>query len=296
MTTFEQTLTLAGLIPREVIADGRWRRCPTTDKPRKRNGAYKLAIGGGRGWFRNWACDDGIQVWDDDKPRDVRPVDMARIEAARQREREYRIRSMQSARAFWAGCKPLHSLHPYLARKGLSPLGCADLRGHDDLLVAPVWSGEWLVSVQTINAAGDKRFWTGAPVKGGCFVLRRQRSAITCVCEGLATGLAIFQAVKQATVIVAFDAGNLLPVVQRVRPSGAVVICADNDHRTEARIGVNPGLEKARNAAELIGCGVAYPEAIGGSDWADALSEWGNPKRVERAILAQSVYLPEPVT
>lgn len=294
--TFEQALIAAGLLPRHVAPDGRWHRCATVDKPKKRNGAFKLSIGGGRGWFRNWATDPDMQVWDDDCEREVRPVDMERIRQARERERAYQVQAMRSARAFWADSSALSSPHPYITKKKLAALGCAGLRINDGLLVVPVWSGEWIVSVQTIAADGTKRFWPGAPVKGGAYLLDRPRAAITAVCEGLATGLAVFQAVRHARVIVAFDAGNLLPVVQRVNPAGTVVICADNDWRTAEKIGVNVGLEKARNAAELIGCGVAYPQGIAGSDWADALVEWGegSDKRIAREI--QAAACREPVS
>jgi len=290
---FEQALSLAGLLPREVIADGRWRRCATVSKPKKRNGAYKLAIGGGRGWYRDWALDDSLQVWDDDREQEVRPVDMAKMRAHQERERAYRVQAMRNARAFWGDCKPLNRPHPYLERKGLTPHGCASLRTNEGLLVVPVWNGEWIVSVQTITAEGEKRFWPGAPVKAGAFVIERAHAAVTAVCEGLATGLAIYQSMRQARVIVAFDAGNLLPVVQRMRPVGSVVLCADNDHRTAERTGVNVGIEKAVNAAELIGCGVAYPEGINGTDWADALLEFGEmpQRKVERLILAKARYV-----
>jgi putative DNA primase/helicase len=102
---------------------------------------------------------------------------------------------------------------------------------------------------------------------------------------------------RQARVIVAFDAGNLLPVVERLKPNGSVVIAADNDHGTQAKRGMNPGIEKARNAAELIGCGVAYPTGIEGSDWADFAKEVGEGanRKIERLILAQARYVMEPV-
>ena len=291
--TFEQALRSSGLRPRDVVADGKWRRCATDDKPKKRNGAYCLHSDG-RGFWRNWATDLELNSWRDERAT-VRPVDQARLDAQRDRERSYRIQAMRSARAFWGNARPLNRIHPYVDRKGLSPLGCAGLRQHDGLLVSPVWLGDWIISVQTIRPEGEKRFWPGAPVKAGAYVLRRDRSAVTVLVEGLATGLAVFQAVRQASVIVCFDAGNILPVVQRIKPTGSVCIAADNDHKTEVRTGTNPGLQKARNAAELIGCGVAHPRGIEGSDWADYLIEHGEgaARRIEREILAGSRYVQE---
>jgi putative DNA primase/helicase len=292
---FEQAMRGSGLRPRDIVADGRWHRCPTDDRPRKRNGAFVLHPDG-RGYWRNWATDEGVNSWRDEQAT-ARPIDEARLRAARDRDRAYRVAAMRGARVFWNNARPLNRIHPYIERKGLSALGCAGLRQRDELLVVPVLHSGGIISVQTISPDGAKRFWPGAPVKGGAYVLHRQRGALTCVCEGLATGLALYQCVRHASVIVAFDAGNLLAAVDRVRPSGAVVICADNDHKTAVRTGINPGVEKARNAAELIECGVAYPTGIEGTDWADCIKEWGEGahRRIERLILSQAKYVPEPV-
>lgn len=291
--TFEQAMRLSGLLPRAIIADGKWRRCPTEDHPRKRNGAYILHPDG-RGYWRNWALDDGVNAWADGNATQAKPMDMERIKAQRDRERQYRIQSVRSARQFWNHSRPLSLPHAYIAKKGLLPLGCAGLRVNDGLLVIPVMLGESLVSVQTIDAEGSKKFWPGAPVKSGSFILHRDRFAITIFCEGLATGLALFQSVKNARVIVCFNAGNLLDVTQYLKPTGSVVFAADNDHKTKVLRGFNPGIEKATNAAELIGAGVAYPEGIEGSDWDDWLREIGEgaARKLERLILSKARYVP----
>lgn len=293
---FEQALAGSGLLPRDIVADGKWRRCATVDKPKKRNGAYVLHQDG-RGFWRNWATDLELNSWRDETTSMSRPIDQAKQQAQRERERAYRIQAMRSARAFWNDARPLSRPHKYIADKGLSPLGCAGLRTHDGLLVVPVWHGDWIISVQTITVDGVKRFWAGAPVKAGAFVIDRPRAAVTAIVEGLATGLAVYQSMRQARVIVAFDAGNLLPVVDRLKPSGSVVICADNDHGTQAKRGTNPGVEKARNAAELIGCGVAFPQGIEGTDWADFIKEVGEGagRKLERAVLAEARYVMEAV-
>lgn len=282
----------SGLNPREIVADGKWRRCQTEDKRSKKNGAYVLHPDG-RGYFKNWATDTELNAWTDATMTYARPIDQARLQAQRDRDRAYRVQAVRSAREFWRNARPLNMPHRYVAGKGLSPHGCAGLRTHDGLLVVPVMLGDILISIQTITHDGVKRFWPGAPVKGGAYVLRRERAAITVLVEGLATGLAVFQAVRHASVVVCFDAGNLLPVVLRMKPTGSVVVAADNDHKTLARIGTNPGIEKARNVADLIGCGVAFPTGIEGTDWADYMAEHGegSSKRIERQILAGAKYV-----
>lgn len=294
---FEDALRVAGLVPREIVADGRIRRCSTENKPGKRNGWYCLHADG-HGVYGDWASGGGEALghWRDERAQ-ADPAALARMQARvssqRERERRERVQAMRSARLFWHRASPTSRLHPYLQRKSLSPLGTTGLREHDGLLVVPVWLGAWVISVQTIHPDGTKRFWPGAPVKGGSFTIDRRGAAVTVLCEGLATGLAVYQSVRQARVIVCFDAGNLLPAVQATQPVGSVVIAADNDWKTMARRGMNPGVEKARNAAELIGCGVAYPQDIEGSDYADKLQELGpgGARRVEREILAQAKYV-----
>ena len=272
--TFEQAMQACGLIPGVIVADGKWRRCKTTDKPKHRNGAYVLHVDG-RGYFRNWATDHAVSAWSDESTQIRTPsaAEMAERERRKKQEREYRLRAIRGAREQWAQARSPRSLHPYLERKGLSAVGTNALRVHGDALIVPVFWRDRLMSIQSITPDGQKRFWTGAPVKGGAFVLDRPRAAVTAVCEGLATGLAIFQSLRMARVIVSFDAGNLVHAVDQLRPTGSVVICAANDHGTEAKRGTNPGREKAANAAELIGAGVAWPEGIEGTDWADALVE-----------------------
>lgn len=289
---FENAMRSAGLIPREIVADGKWRRCATVDHPRKRNGAYCLNPDG-RGMFQNWATDDGVNLWQSDDFKAANPIDLAKLEAHKARERQYRIESMRRAREYWNRSERLLGGHPYLTRKGLTMQGCTGLRTNGGALVIPVVNREFIVSTQSINDVGDKKFFAGCPVKGGAYILTRPNSVVTCLCEGVATGLALFQSIPQASVIIAFDAGNLMPVAQRLRPTGSVVVCGDNDHGTQAKRGFNPGIEKAVNVAEFLGCGMAAPEGIEGSDWCDMLREYGagGHKKVAREVLKHARYV-----
>jgi phage/plasmid primase-like uncharacterized protein len=294
--TFDQALRLAGLIPREIVPDGRIRRCATEMNPRKRNGWYVLNADGHGAWG-DWTTGSGqaLGTWEDDNAttQAVSPEVVAKMAAQRDRERQYRIQSVRSARQFWNNSRPLSMPHVYLSKKGLLPLGCAGLRVNDGLLVIPVILAGHLVSLQTIDPQGVKLFWPGAPVKAGSYILHRDRYAITIFVEGLATGLAVFQSVKNARVVVCFDAGNLLPAAQAIKPTGSVVFMADNDWKTKIKRGMNPGVEKATNAAELIGAGVAWCEGIEGSDADDFLREIGEgaARKLERLILSKAKYV-----
>ena len=294
--SFEQSMRADGLMPSDIVADGRIRRCKTDAHPSKRNGWYVLHADG-RGAWGDWASGSGSALghWHDAQAtlRAADPAAQERIKRQREQERAHRIQAMRSARAFWHQARPLNRPHPYIERKGLSPLGCAGLRQHDGLLVVPVWAGEWITSVQTITAEGEKRFWYGAPVDSGAYALRRDRAAVTVFAEGLSTALAIFQSVRAASVVCCFNAGNLLKAAQAYKPHGSVVIAADHDHGPLMRRGFNPGLDAARKVADLIGCGVAYPQDIEGTDWCDYLKEVGEGahRKAERAILAAARYV-----
>lgn len=295
---FEQALRMAGLHPRTIVADGKIRRCKTDSKPGKRNGWYCLHPDG-TGVWGDWTSGSGEALghWRDDHAK-VDPVALERaaqrMRAQREQERRERAAAIHAARHFWRmDCQRVTALHPYVEAKGLTALGCAAVREWRGQLVVPLFLGESLVNVQLINSKGRKLFWKGAPVKGACHILERKNAALTAICEGFATGLAVFQACKLARVVVAFDAGNLLPVVQGLKPTGNVCLIADNDHGTQERRGFNPGIEKAQNAAELIGCGVWWPQGIEGTDAADMLIELGQGahKRMERLIQGAARYV-----
>jgi phage/plasmid primase-like uncharacterized protein len=287
---FRDAMTACGLIPRDIVADGRWYRCSTADHPKKKNGCYLLRPCGSRGYFRNYALDDEWHEWHDDKPMTPAQGKRVQIElaSARRREAERRMRAVRQMRAYWGNLAPLRGVqHPYLDRKGLSMMGCTGLRADGELLVIPAMRRGALVSLQTITPAGEKRYRYGCPIKGASCALTRAGAVLTCLAEGFATGLAIYQSLPQSSVIVCFDAGNMVQVATETKLCGMAVVCADNDWETAGRTGINTGVQKGRSAAEVLRCGVAWPEGIEGSDWADALAEWGErgPHRLRMQIM-----------
>lgn len=271
----------------DTIVQGRWVRTKTVDKPRHRNGAYKLL--GDVGFVQNHATMQEVAVWKSGKPIDEverkrQERDLRIMRAADARNRAQALRKM---RAHWASLSPFVGEHLYIVRKQLSMMGCKGLRLDGDLLTIPIYRCGDLISLQTITPDGGKKYRYLCSIKGGSFVLRRPRSIVTCLVEGFATGLAVYQALPQANVIVCFDAGNMVEVARNLQVTGMCVVCADNDWKTASRQGTNPGIEWATAAAKAIGCGIAYPEGIWGSDWADALVEWGEdgPGRLRVQIM-----------
>jgi putative DNA primase/helicase len=145
--------------------------------------------------------------------------------------------------------------HPYLVRKRIEPHGIKiDRAGR---LVVPVIDQEGeILSYQTIDADGNKRFLKGGKIEGGFYELRGNRKVIF-IGEGFATCASIHQATGFTT-LVAFDCGNLAKVAKSAKEmflGSRIVICADNDQFTEG----NPGITKAKAAASLVFGEIVYP-------------------------------------
>jgi phage/plasmid primase-like uncharacterized protein len=145
--------------------------------------------------------------------------------------------------------------HPYLVRKRIEPHGIKiDRAGR---LVVPVSDNQGeILSYQTIDAEGNKRFLKGGKIEGGFYELRGNRKVIF-IGEGFATCASIHQATGFTT-LVAFDCGNLAKVAKSAKEmflGSRIVICADNDQFTEG----NPGISKAKAAAGLVFGEIVYP-------------------------------------
>lgn len=55
LQTFQDILNDKGLVPSEILVDGKLRRCPTTGKPHKQNGAYIAHLDSPATlWWCNW--------------------------------------------------------------------------------------------------------------------------------------------------------------------------------------------------------------------------------------------------
>lgn len=116
---------------------------------------------------------------------------------------------------------------PYLVAKKIELLS-ARILGAD--IVVPIYEGPELVSWQTIRPDGTKRFPFGGKKKGCWHTIGQidpTRSII--LCEGFATGVSL---AKHGCVVVAFDAGNLMPVAKALRKTyrnSHIIVAADND-------------------------------------------------------------------
>jgi len=259
---FRQAIATAGLSPpTEIIDDGAIHRFSTDGKPSHKSGWYMLHSDGiAAGSFGDWR-EGFTQTWcsksDNAMTEAERQANRERI-AAMQRQREDDLaqrqqNAAQDALKRWAAAPPCTS-HAYLTSKGIKPYG-AKIEG-DNLLVPMRDTVGTVHSLQTIAPDGTKMFMSGGRVKGCYFGIGKPKGVLI-VCEGFATGASIHECTGHA-VAVAFNAGNLQAVAVALRskyPSLKIIIAADDDHQTVG----NPGLTKARAAAQAVAGLVAVP-------------------------------------
>ncbi len=207
---FRSFASAHGLVIDRLIADGAWHRVPTSDHPRKRNGAYKVE--GGVGWVQNWATMESPSTWKDEgaSPPLWRDAERQRRERDEKVARQH-ARAAAEARSLLEGSEVTG--HPYLVAKGLQKaVGLV----RDDVLLVPMRdhrTGD-LINVQRIDREGGKRFLPGGRAKGAVHVIGpRQAVRQKWLCEGYATGLSIAAAgvsmMLPIQVIVTFSAGNM---------------------------------------------------------------------------------------
>ena len=295
---FRAAIHSAGLHPPEAIeADGKLHRFAANGKRTDDAGWYVLHGDGiPAGAFGDWRTGT-TETWQADIGRRLGPQEEAAHRArlgAMRREREAeearrQAEAREKAAAIWQATPPASDDHAYLLGKGVKAHG---LHVHDGALVIPIRDGAELHSLQFIGPEGDKRFLSGGRVSGCHFIIGKPEGVL-CIAEGYATGASIHEATGHA-VAVAFTAGNLLPVAQALRatfPELRLIVCADDDVRTPG----NPGLTKAREAAQAVGALMAVPDfgdvrREGATDFSD-LQHHAGPAAVraciERALPAE---------
>ena len=205
---------------------GVWRRYPTDDHPRKRNGAVKYM--GDHGFVQNHATDTEVSLWQTETPikidrkkiaRDMREADAKRL--ADQADAVKRAAFILSQ----AGI----GKHPYLDKKGF--IGAEDMVwGHEGkkTMVVPMRVDGHLVGCQLIESDGSKKFLYGQRTSNAELII--DNKGVHILCEGYATALSIQAALvkmsRRYTIHVCFSAGNMKKVAQGL-PDGLLI--ADND-------------------------------------------------------------------
>ena len=260
----------AGLAPVKDLAlrgDGKLLRYRVAgDKAGSRNGWVVLNDGVvSFGAFGSWKTGESHtwrsgseNVMTPSQREDFRRQMIAATIARDQERQKVREEARVRAQKLWERGKPATNAHPYLQRKRVGAHGIRQLR---DMLMIPARDASGaLWTLQFIQADGTKRFLTGGRIEGCYFAMGKPEGRVI-VCEGLATGSTLREAVG-AAVACAFSCGNLLPVCLALRkkfPQLAIVVCADNDHATLG----NPGVTSAKAAAKAVRGVVCIPSFEG---------------------------------
>lgn len=265
---FRPLLEAAGLRPGSILADGELHRCPVEGKPDGRDGAYIVhADPPASYWLQNFRTGQ-VESGRPEPGKRLSREEEARLRARIQVDREKRRQAQEDrhaaaaerARAELAQAGPVDPGHSYLVAKGVPALG--NLRQAGEILLLPALDEQGqVVSLQRIDADGAKRFMKGGRKRGTFFPIPARgggKDGPLVIAEGYATAASVHQATGLA-VLVAWDAGNLLAVIEAVRGKDAcrkVIIAADNDAS-----GV--GQAKAEEAARTVGGLVALPPQAG---------------------------------
>lgn len=183
--------------------------------------------------------------------------------------------------------------NPYLQSKNILPHGAKqDEKGN--LIVFVYGSDGKIHGHQIIKPDGSKMFAPDTAVKGHYFAIGKPNGKIF-IAEGFSTGATSHEATGQA-VACAFNAGNLEAVARVLRakyPEFQIIICADDDHRTEG----NPGITKATEAARAVNGLIAVPSFSGERESKDTdfndMARLEGLEAVRKAI--EAAAKPEPI-
>ena len=225
-------------------------RCPTTDHPRSKNGAY--FFDGRRGFVQNWETGEPAQWWNDDKATpwsDAEKREWANKQAAAKQLKEKGYAdAVKRAVALLSTAK--QSTHPYLVEKGFPEV--KTLVSPDGEMLVPMrdQTTNALMGIQVIKLAPSHREWEkkmiyGMKAKGAVYRIGSRASTETYLVEGYSTGLSVDTALRllklNASVLVCFSAQNLVHVAQN--SAGRLFVFADNDEsQTGEKVAIATGL------------------------------------------------------
>lgn len=253
--TFREAILDKGWDPGTIIPDARFHRFDIERRGDKCGSYVFFPDEVPAGWFKNWkgeafkwCAKNGALSTNEQAAFQKR---MAQVEKDRTDATE---KAKRRAQLIWKKATEASENHPYLIRKGVKPHGIRQFKG---ALMVPVRNAEGAIeSIQFISGKSDKRFLKDGHIQGNHHEISGNDQRI--LCEGYATGASIHEATG-ATVIIAFNAGNLEAVAEKVK---ADVIASDHDQWTTKPDGTpwNPGREKALSLGWKFNLKVAIPQ------------------------------------
>lgn len=265
-------LQAAGLILPATLVIGKRQRTHIDGKDREKRGWYSLfefrtddgeyLISGAYGvWSGNDNGKRKIELSELGKKISAEQMaaNRERIKAEQKRaeaeEKAKQARAAAEAAAMWSRLNHEGECE-YLQRKGVAGHGVR-YTAQGNMALPMIDERGAIHGLQVIYAdkakgkkGRDKDFWPAGVAKKGHWFQIGMPDWIALVAEGYATAASLHEATG-LPVIVAFDAGNLLPVAQAIHkryPRAKLLICGDDDYASAG----NPGITAANAAAVAV--------------------------------------------
>lgn len=156
---------------------------------------------------------------------------------------------------------------PYMKTKGIQVHSGVYTDDDKKLTCIPATDIEGTIwTVQYIAEDGTKRFAKDSK-KEGCFHVlggmnKLADAPVIVIAEGYATAATIKEACELPAVVSAFDSGNIKSVAKALHekyPHTTILIAGDDDKHLEMTQGINPGKEKAMEAASAVNGFIILP-------------------------------------
>lgn len=228
-----------GLIISRLV-QGKIVRCPTSSKPRHKNGSYMFM--GSWGWVMDWLHHDEPIFFKSDNITDDQMQVKIKQHAKDNEEEKRRLSDQAASKAKQILSECELELSVYLARKGFPEMSANILKTEEDhVLIIPMYRDKKLSGCQRIWPDGSKRFLFGQQSKGAYFRIGSGKRLF--YIEGYASGLSLQVLLGKLkvdySIIVCFSASNLTNLAKGT--NGFVIA----DHDTHG---------KGQQAAEKSGC------------------------------------------
>lgn len=286
---FRDAIRAAGLTPPDDIqADGKLHRFSSNGKRKDDGGYYVLHLDGiPAGMFgdwrtnlsEKWRANIGRTLTEDERRAQRQRIDEMRAQRDAEDARR-KAEAAKTAAALWKAATPAGEDHPYLVRKGVSPVETLREIQVEDLarvigyrpkkkdepligrvLVAPVKVGGKLSTVEMIDENGRKSALAGGAKAGGYWSAQALpegdgTDVVVLVGEGVSTALSAREATGHLAVA-ALSVGALEAAARAIRgryPRASIVILADL-----LKDSGKPD-EYATQAARAVGGAVAVPD------------------------------------
>jgi phage/plasmid primase-like uncharacterized protein len=262
-----------------IVADGNIHRYSTGNKKNKRTDEWYIAyegisdrgnqyltcaygswITGNKYVFKSWTNNNCFDKEDRKKLNEM--FKRKQQETAKQLSEQHDT-TAKKATAMWSGYAAIVPSDDYLCysqHKGIKPTGAKfglNPTGYPSVIIDIKNIEGEIRSLQYIsmdaNNKSYKTFLTGGEIKGNFHTIGTiSDDAPIFVTEGYATGLSVYEATANATVVV-LSAHGLINVVEHLKnkyPNSIITIAGDCD---------KVGFEKAHIAAKKFGCKVVIP-------------------------------------